>query len=73
MLSIPVPEIRSYHTVAGFVLHDFGTLPEVGNSFARDGWRFEVMDMDGRRIDKILASRIERYRIATGGSDKGRS
>jgi len=59
LLSIPVPEIRGYHTVAGFVLHDFGTLPEVGGSFERNGWRFEVMDMDGRRIDKILASRLE--------------
>ncbi len=59
LLSIPVPEIRSYHTVAGFVLHDFGTLPEVGNSFERDGWRFEVVDMDGRRIDKILAARLQ--------------
>jgi putative hemolysin len=59
LLSITVPEIRSYHTVAGFVLHDFGTLPEVGASFERHGWRFEVVDMDGRRIDKILASRLE--------------
>ena len=59
LLSIRVPEIRNYHTVAGFVLQDFGTLPEIGNSFARDGWRLEVIDMDGRRIDKILASRIE--------------
>lgn len=60
LLSIRVPEIRGYHTVAGFVLHDFGTLPEVGGSFERDGWRFEVIDMDGRRIDKVLASRLER-------------
>jgi putative hemolysin len=60
LLSIRVPEIRSYHTVAGFVLHDFGTLPDVGGSFERDGWRFEVVDMDGRRIDKILATRLER-------------
>jgi putative hemolysin len=59
LLSISVPEIRSYHTVAGFILQEFGTLPDVGQSFERDGWRFEVMDMDGRRIDKILASRIE--------------
>ena len=59
LLSFPVPEIRGYHTVAGFVLHDFGTLPEVGGSFARAGWRFEVVDMDGRRIDKILATRLE--------------
>ncbi|MDQ8726705.1 hemolysin family protein [Bradyrhizobium sp. LHD-71] len=59
LLSIQVPEIRSFHTVAGFMLQGFGTLPEVGGSFERNGWRFEVMDMDGRRIDKILASRLE--------------
>jgi putative hemolysin len=59
LLSISVPEIRSFHTVAGFVLHDFGTLPEIGASFAHDGWRFEVIDMDGRRIDKVLATRLE--------------
>ena len=58
LLSIRVPEIRSYHTVAGFMLNDFGTLPEVGGSFTRDGWCFEVVDMDGRRIDKVLASRL---------------
>ena len=58
LLSIRVPEIRSYHTVAGFMLNDFGTLPDVGGSFTRDGWRFEVVDMDGRRIDKVLASRL---------------
>ena len=59
LLSIPIPDIRSHHTVAGFVLQDFGSLPDVGASFTRDGWRFEVIDMDGRRIDKILASRLE--------------
>lgn len=59
LLSITLPEIRGYHTVAGFILQEFGTLPDIGQSFERDGWRFEVMDMDGRRIDKILASRIE--------------
>ncbi len=59
LLSIPIPDIRGYHTVAGYVLQDFGTLPEVGHSFERDGWRFEVVDMDGRRIDKVLASRID--------------
>jgi putative hemolysin len=59
LLSIPIPDIRGYHTVAGFVLQDFGTLPEVGHNFERDGWRFEVVDMDGRRVDKVLAMRIE--------------
>lgn len=60
LLSMPLPEIRSYETVAGFVLHDFGKLPEVGSSFERDGWCFEVMDMDGRRIDKIVAAPCRR-------------
>lgn len=59
LLSISIPDIRGYHTVAGFVLQDFGTLPEVGHSFERDGWRFEVVDMDGRRVDKVLATRLE--------------
>jgi putative hemolysin len=58
LLSVTVPPHRGYHTVAGLVLQHFGTLPEVGNAFDLEGWRIEVVDLDGRRIDKILASRI---------------
>jgi putative hemolysin len=57
-LSIALPPRRSYHTAAGFVLSQLGHLPEIGESFDSQGWRFEVVDLDGRRIDKILASRI---------------
>jgi Transporter associated domain len=57
-LSISLPPDRSYHTAAGFVLSQLGHLPEVGETFDRHSWRFEVVDLDGRRIDKILASRI---------------
>jgi putative hemolysin len=57
-LSIALTPDRSYHTAAGFVLSRLGHLPEVGESFGSHGWRFEVVDLDGRRIDKILASRI---------------
>jgi putative hemolysin len=57
-LSIALPPDRSYHTAAGFVLSQLGHLPEIGESFDSQGWRFEVVDLDGRRIDKILASRI---------------
>jgi putative hemolysin len=60
LLGIKLPEIRGFHTVAGFVMHEFGTLPDVGGSFERDGWRFEVVDMDGRRVDKVLAAQLER-------------
>lgn len=62
LLSIPAPQDRSYHTVAGFVLAHIGQLPTVGESFDVHGWRFEVVDMDGRRIDKILAAQILRGR-----------
>jgi len=46
-----------FHTVAGFALAQLGRLPETGERFAYEGWRFEIIDMDGRRIDKLLASR----------------
>jgi putative hemolysin len=57
-LPITLPPERSYHTAAGFALSQFGYLPAVGKSFDCQGWRFEVVDLDGRRIDKILARRI---------------
>jgi putative hemolysin len=52
-----VPEKRDYQTMAGFVLDHLGHLPEIGQSFDHRGYSFEVVDLDGRRIDKILASR----------------
>jgi putative hemolysin len=57
LLPVPVPENRSFHTVAGLVLQHFGALPEVGDRFDYQGWRFEILDLDGRRIDKILATK----------------
>jgi putative hemolysin len=57
LLSIAVPPHRGYHTVAGLVLQHFGVLPEVGNAFDLEGWHIEVVDLDGRRIDKILATK----------------
>jgi CBS domain containing-hemolysin-like protein len=44
-----------FHTVAGFALSTLGHLPEVGESFDHEGWHFEIVDLDGRRIDKVLA------------------
>lgn len=57
-LFIAVPQERGYHTAAGFMLNQLGHLPDIGESFDSQGWRFEVIDLDGRRIDKILARRI---------------
>ncbi len=47
-----------YDTVAGLVLHQLGHMPDLGAIVTAAGWKFEVIDLDGRRIDKILASRI---------------
>lgn len=57
VLSTDLPEDGSYHTVAGFALSQIKELPEVGAIFDAHGWRFEIVDMDGRRIDKLLAYR----------------
>jgi putative hemolysin len=65
-LSITLPPERTFHTAAGFALNHFGYLPAIGESFDAQGWRFEVVDLDERRIDKILARRIAggRRRVA---------
>jgi putative hemolysin len=44
-----------YTTLAGFVLSELGHIPAVGEGFRWKNWQFEVVDLDGRRIDKILA------------------
>ncbi|MFC7536078.1 hemolysin family protein [Sphingomonas sp. GCM10030256] len=59
-LGVNMPSERDYSTVAGFALSVLKRIPETGESFAHDGWRFEVVDMDGRKIDKLLASRAKR-------------
>jgi putative hemolysin len=56
-LGIVIPQDPNYHTAAGFVLDRMGYLPTVGESFDDQGWRFEIVDLDGRRIDKLLARR----------------
>ena len=61
-LGISLPDKRAYETVAGFVLAHLQHLPETGEHIEANGWRFEVVDLDGRRIDKILASRSIRSR-----------
>ncbi len=54
-LSLSIPPDRSYQTVAGFMLDAMKRLPKVGDTVEVDSWQFEVVDLDGRRIDKVLA------------------
>jgi len=53
-IGIALYEERDYATVAGHALWHFKHLPEVGETFEDQGWLFEVVDMDGRKIDKLL-------------------
>ena len=59
-LSVPLDEDHDYSTVAGLVLDLAGAIPQVGDVVEWDGWRIEVVDLDGRRIDKLLVSRPAR-------------
>ncbi|MEH3086553.1 MAG: hemolysin family protein [Xylophilus ampelinus] len=69
---IPVPELKDrlvldavpeehrgrYHTLSGMMMLLTGRLPRVADAVEWEGWRFEIVDMDGRTIDKVLASRL---------------
>jgi putative hemolysin len=52
-----VAERTSFNTMAGFVLHRMGRIPAAGDHFEWSGWRFEIVRMEGRRIDKVRVSR----------------
>jgi putative hemolysin len=53
--SVPEEDRGSYHTLAGMLMLQLGRLPQEGDSVDWENWRLEVVDMDGRRIDKVLA------------------
>ena len=55
-LDLQYGEDREFGTAAGYALHVLKRLPSEGEYFTDQGWRFEVVDMDGRRIDKLLVS-----------------
>ena len=59
-IGIDLAEERYYATVAGHALWWFKHLPEVGESFADQGWLFEIVEMDGRKIDKLLVTPLRR-------------
>jgi putative hemolysin len=63
-LGVRLPEDRDFSTVAGFALAVLKHLPETGERFRHDGWSFEVVDMDGRKIDKLLVSRAKQKKRA---------
>lgn len=57
-LGLTLPDERDYETAAGLALEQLRHLPETGETFRVSGWQFEIIDMDGRKIDKLLACRV---------------
>ena len=55
---------NEFVTLAGFILWELGHMPRVGEAFIRDDLRFEVVDLDGRRIDKVLVEPVHGTRAA---------
>ena len=60
---LPMREEHDYHTAAGMAIAWFGRIPNTGEAFDWEGWRVEVIDLDGPRIDKLL---LRRQGIAEG-------
>jgi putative hemolysin len=58
MKTVPEEDKGRYHTLSGMVMLLLGRLPETSDSATWEGWNFEVVDLDGKRIDKVLASRL---------------
>ena len=53
-----LPEEQRYHTLSGLLMVLLGRLPQTADRAECGGWRFEVVDMDGKRVDKVLATRL---------------
>lgn len=53
---MPGEERAAYQTLSGFVMSQLGRIPKTGARFTYEGYRFEVVDMDGRRVDRVLVS-----------------
>jgi putative hemolysin len=58
LAELPPDEVGAYHTLGGFVMARLGRVPKTADHFEWGGYRFEVMDMDGRRTDKVLVTKI---------------
>jgi putative hemolysin len=55
---MPGEERAAYQTLSGFVMSQLGRIPKTGAKFTYEGYSFEVVDMDGRRVDRVLVSRL---------------
>ena len=57
-VALPDAEEETYYTLAGMCMHRFGRIPRAGEYFDWAGWRIEIIDLDGARIDKLLLRKL---------------
>jgi putative hemolysin len=62
---LPDEDEHDYHTAAGMIIARFGRIPNAGEHFDWSGWRIEVIDLDGPRIDKLLLQRLPEHDAET--------
>ena len=70
--NLPAEEAGAYHTIGGFVMARLGRVPKTADTFEWGGMKFEVMDMDGRRIDKVLVARTIGKHALPGSDPDGK-
>ncbi|RJP54049.1 MAG: HlyC/CorC family transporter [Anaerolineaceae bacterium] len=59
-----LPHEDEYETLSGFVMASLGRMPQAADQFEWSGYRFEVMDMDGRRVDKVQVTTLPKPPVA---------
>jgi putative hemolysin len=72
-LELPEGAGRDYQTVAGFVVSQLAHVPAEGEIFEWKGWRFEIIDMDRHRVDKVLVISLDQGGAAGRGASGGLS
>lgn len=58
---LPGEDEHIFHTAAGMTIAQFGRIPNVGEHFDANGWRVEIVDLDGPRVDKLLLQRLPEH------------
>lgn len=71
--TVPAEEKGRYHTLSGMMMWLFGGVPRTGDVAEWLGWRLEVVDLDGNRVDKVLASRLPEADSAEESQDFSRN
>jgi putative hemolysin len=61
----------TYHTLAGFVMTFLGHIPQMSDHFEWEGYRFEVIDMDRNRIDRLLVKKLDPLPEPTAEEEDG--